>query len=86
MPGQRTGGFRITGGGGADGIVRGGGLEGCTGTGGNVAFCRCALDRLEEDYDLDDFAEAEQSYLSSGKLPDTMMSAVRDCVPHLYDQ
>jgi hypothetical protein len=61
-------------------------MTGCTRSGGNETFCRCALDRLEEDYDLDEFAEAEQSYVSSGKLPDSMMSAVRDCVSHLYQQ
>ena len=61
-------------------------MTGCTSTGGNESFCRCALDRLEQDYDLDEFADAEQSYLSSGKLPDSMMSAVRDCVSHLYQQ
>ena len=61
-------------------------MTACTSTGGNESFCRCALDHIEQAYDFADFAEAERSYLASGKLPDSMMNAARDCAPQLYGQ
>jgi hypothetical protein len=61
-------------------------MTGCTGSGGNTSYCRCALDHLEQDYDLGEFAEAEQSFTTTGKLPDSMMNAVRDCVHYLLPQ
>jgi len=59
-------------------------MTSCTGTGGTESYCRCALDHLEQDYDLGEFAEAERSYTATGKLPDEMMNAARDCLPQLY--
>jgi hypothetical protein len=61
-------------------------MTGCTSSGGNTNYCRCALDHLEQDYDLAEFADAEQSYKSTGKLPDSMMSAVTDCLHYLLPQ
>ncbi len=61
-------------------------MSGCTGSGGNTDYCRCTLDHLEQDYDLAAFADAEQSYKTTGKLPDSMMSAVTDCLHYLMPQ
>jgi len=60
-------------------------MTGCTSTGGTDSYCRCALDHLERSYDLAAFEEASRSYATTGKLPDTMMEAARDCLPELYN-
>lgn len=60
-------------------------MQGCTSTGGTESYCRCALDRLEQSYDLGEFEDATISYATTGKLPDTMMDAARDCLPKLYE-
>jgi hypothetical protein len=61
-------------------------MSGCTGGGGTPDYCRCALDHLEQDYDLREFAEAERSYTATGQLPDSMVGAVRECLPKLFQQ
>jgi hypothetical protein len=58
-------------------------MNSCTASGGTTSYCRCALDHLEQDYDLGDLAGMEQSYTSTGKLPDSVMDVVRDCLPQL---
>ena len=55
-------------------------MNSCTATGGTTSYCRCALDHLEQDTDLEEFAGMEQEYLKTGQLPESVMSAVRACV------
>jgi hypothetical protein len=66
--------------------VESGFMTGCTTHGGNTDYCRCTLDHLEESYDLDEFADAARSYQSTGKLPDSAMNAVNDCLHYLAAQ
>jgi hypothetical protein len=66
--------------------VESGFMTGCTSHGGNTDYCRCTLDRLEQAYDLGEFADAARSYQSTGKLPDTAMSAVNECLHYLVPQ
>lgn len=56
-------------------------MNSCTATGGTTNYRRCALDHLEQDVDLEEFAGMEQEYLKTGQLPESVMSAVRACIP-----
>ena len=42
--------------------------------------CRCALTKIEADYDLEEFADAEREYSETGVLPDKMQTAALDCM------
>ncbi len=53
--------------------------RGCTANGGSRDSCRCALTRIEKDYDLAAFIAAERKYAATGVLPDKMTAAAVDC-------
>jgi hypothetical protein len=55
-------------------------VQGCTANGGTISYCQCALDHLEDEYDLGDLAQMGKDYVATGKLPDGLMDVVKDCV------
>jgi hypothetical protein len=59
-------------------------VNGCTGAGGTVDYCRCALTHLEQNYDLGELEDMEKTYVSTGKLPDSMVGVARDCLPEQF--
>ncbi len=46
-----------------------------------ASACSCALEKIEQEYTIDEFIEAEQDYLRTGVLPSDMMAAMVNCVP-----
>ena len=46
---------------------------------GPQSACACALDRIEDEYTLDQFADLEQQIARSGQLPPTVQSIVAGC-------
>ena len=58
--------------------------HGCTSTGAAADYCRCALTKLEANYDLGEVEDMEKSYVSTGKLPDAMVSIVRECASQQF--
>jgi hypothetical protein len=55
-------------------------MNSCTATGGTTDYCRCGLEHLEQSVDLGDFAELEQDYRESGKLPESITDAIQACI------
>jgi len=55
-------------------------VSSCVDGGGTRDTCRCALTKIEADFDLDEFADAEREYAESGALPDEMRTAAIDCL------
>jgi hypothetical protein len=61
-------------------------IHGCTGNGGTAGYCQCALTHIEQNYDVGEVEDMAKSYISTGKLPDAMVSVGRECAPQQFKQ
>ena len=61
-------------------------VRSCREGGSTKDACRCALDHIEEDYDLAEFSAASSEYDQTGVLPQKMQAAARDCVSEQSSQ
>lgn len=59
-------------------------MKGCT-AGGQATeeYCECSLDQLEKTLTLDEFIELEESFTTTGDLPQELQDAVAACVDKL---
>jgi hypothetical protein len=60
-------------------------MESCTAqVGASQSYCRCAIDRLQENLSFDDFQAAEEQITAgSDNLPQELQAAVDSCVDEL---
>jgi hypothetical protein len=61
-------------------------VSSCRQSGGTNDACRCALDRIEDQYDLGAFTEASSEYDRTGVLPEKMSDAVLECLSEQTQQ
>ena len=61
-------------------------VSSCVDGGGTRDACRCALTKIEADYDLDEFADVEREYTETGVLPAAIRNAALGCVSQEVQQ
>jgi hypothetical protein len=61
-------------------------IDSCIDGGGTRHACRCALTKIESDYDIDEFEAAEREYTETGVLPEVIRNAALDCLPQQVQQ
>jgi hypothetical protein len=59
-------------------------MRGCT-AGGQATeeYCECSLEQLEKTISLEEFIELEESFTTTGELPQELQDAVTACVDKL---
>jgi hypothetical protein len=55
-------------------------MQECTEKSGKQQVCACVLDRIQDEYDLEQFSKLEQKYRSTGKIPKEVKKFMFGCV------
>jgi hypothetical protein len=55
-------------------------MQECTTKSGKKQVCACVLDRIQDEYDLEEFSKLEQKYRSTGKIPQEVKKFMFGCV------
>jgi hypothetical protein len=59
--------------------VRANFLTGCFSSGGDESRCRCALEEVEARFDIDEYIEEEDQFLTTGEFPPRVLDAFGAC-------
>ena len=55
-------------------------MQECTEKSGKKQVCACVLDRIQDDYDLEQFSKLEKKYRATGKIPKEVKKFMFGCV------
>jgi hypothetical protein len=56
-------------------------MDGCTAQpGATESYCRCSIDRIQNDVRFDEFKELEEGLTDQSEFPDRLVEAIRECV------
>jgi hypothetical protein len=55
-------------------------MQECTEKSGKKQVCACVLDRIQDEYDLEQFSKLEQKYRATGKIPKEVKKFMFGCV------
>jgi hypothetical protein len=56
-------------------------MEGCTSQpGATESYCRCSIERIQEEVSFDEFRELEEGLTDASEFPDRLVDAISECL------